>query len=101
MVKTELTSPEREELIEQVARWATGLGIGALVVFLLECNRPVAPLTGNALIALGPMLGALPPIPLDSVGLLLMEDGVVDQLRRRVTELETSPLPAKPGAPPS
>ena len=101
MVKTELTPQERDELVERIARWATGLGIGALIVFLLECNRPIAPLTGNACVAVGPMLGSVLPVPLDHVGLLLMENGAVEQLRRRVAELEDGRSQAKPRSPAS
>lgn len=95
MVKTELTIQEREALIDRLARWANELGIGPLIIFLLECNRPVAPLTGNLLIAIGPMLGMALPIPINNIGLLLMDDDSVSQLRQRLAEQDRKERPTE------
>ena len=88
MIKTALTIDQQEQLIERIARWATGLGIGTLVSALLEINRPAAPLTANMLIAVAPLVGPLVPLPLHDLGLLLQEDGAVARIRRRIAQLK-------------
>ena len=88
MVKTELTHAEREALLDRIAKWAVRLGIAPMVTFLLECNRPVAPLSANAVIAVGPMMQPLLPVPMPETGLLLLDPDIASEVRRRVAALE-------------
>ena len=88
MVKTELTDSEREALLDRIANWAVRLGIAPMVTFLLECNRPVAPLSANVVIAIGPMMQPLLPLPMPEIGLLLLDPDLAREVRRRVTVLE-------------
>ena len=94
MVKTELTKTEHDALVDRIARWAVRLGIGPMVVFLLECNRPIAPLTGNTCIAIGPLAQPLLPVPLREIGLLLLDPCTSGDVRRRIEVLESREVPA-------
>ncbi len=87
MLPTTLTDKQREELIGLIAGWSVKYGIGSIVSFLLEVNRPVAPITGNVCIGFGPMVSILFPIPVHSLGLLLQEDDSVKELQKRIEEL--------------
>jgi hypothetical protein len=87
-MQTELTDRERDALVERIARWAASLKIGGLIAFMLEINRPVAPLSGNACIAVAPMLGGAAPIPLNALGVLLQDDAAVMRLCERIRQLE-------------
>jgi hypothetical protein len=78
---------ERDALIETVAEWSVRCGLGAIVSFLLECNRPVAPLTGQACIACAPLINAGFPWPVHNFGLLLQDGAAVARLQRRIEEL--------------
>lgn len=87
-MKTELSTCETAELTERIARWAVSLKIGGLVAFLLETNRPVAPLSGNVCIAVGPMFDWLMPFSVNSIGLFLQDDKAVCRLRDRILQLQ-------------
>lgn len=87
-MQTVLTDAESEALIERIARWATSLEIGGIVAFLLEVNRPVAPLTGNTCIAFGSFAQGLIPFPVHALGLLLQDDRSVLRLRERILKLQ-------------
>lgn len=89
-MNTELTQDERDQLVDALATWAVRLGIEEIVVFLLEVNRPVGVLSGNALIAADPMLRPLLPFSPHNAGLLLQEDGLIDAFRARVREVSAS-----------
>jgi hypothetical protein len=87
-MQTVLTHEQTDALVERLARWAASLGIGSLVAFMLEVNRPVAPLTGNACIALGTFADGISPIPLHALGLLLQDRPALERLCNRLRELE-------------
>jgi hypothetical protein len=87
-MQTQLTDVESEALVERIARWAVALKIGSFVAFMLEINRPVAPLSGNACIAVAPIANGLTPVPLNALGLLLQDDGAVVRLCKRIRDLE-------------
>jgi len=93
MMQTELTPEQVEHHIGQLAHWAASLRIGTLVAFLLEINRPLAPLTANACIAFGPLASGLLPLPLHNLGLLLNDDAAVRRLCARIREEESIPPP--------
>lgn len=84
----QLTNGERDALVERIARWAVTLKIGGFVAFMLGINRPVAPLSGNACIAVAPIMNGLAPVPLNALGLLLQDDAAVVRLCKRIRELE-------------
>ncbi len=84
MVKTCLSNEERTALVERIAGWSLRLGIAPMVVFLVECNRPLAPLTANMLIGAGSLAETLLPLPLRDLGLLLLDDDVAAALRKRI-----------------
>lgn len=87
-MQTELTVAEKDALTERIARWAVSLKIGRLVAFMLEVNRPVAPLSGNLCIAVGPVFEGLAPFSINATGLFLQDDKAVCRLRDRILELE-------------
>ncbi len=87
-MQTVLTDEEIGSLTERIARWAVSLRIGSLLAFLLEINRPVAPISGNLCIAVSPIANGLMPLPLHSLGLLLQDDKAVIALRDRILQLE-------------
>jgi hypothetical protein len=86
-MNTELTQEERETLVDALATWAVRLGIEEIVAFLLEVNRPVGVLSGNALIAADPLLRPVLPFSPHNAGLLLQESGLNDAFRARVREI--------------
>lgn len=87
-MKTELTNLEKNELTERIARWAVSLKIGGLVAFLLETNRPIAPLSANVCIGVGPMLDGFAPFSIGALGLFLQDDQAVCGLRDRILKLQ-------------
>jgi hypothetical protein len=87
MFETQLTEKERDELIDQIAEWAVKYGLGTIVAFLVEVNRPIAPITGNLCIGFGSMISMLIPVPVYKIGLLLQEDANVKLLQKRIEEL--------------
>ena len=89
-MKTELTELEKGELTERIARWAVSLKIGGLMAFLLETNRPVAPLSGNFCISVGTMFDGLTPFSINALGVFLQDDKAVCSLRDRILKLQDS-----------
>lgn len=87
-MKTELTDLEKGELTERIARWAVSLKIGGLMGFLLETNRPVAPLSANFCISVGTMFDGLTPFSINALGVFLQDDQAVCRLRDRIVELQ-------------
>jgi len=87
MLETQLTDKERDDLIDQIAQWSVKLGLGTVIAFLVEVNRPIAPITGNLCIGFGSMISMLVPIPVYKIGLLLQEDSNVKLLQKRIEEL--------------
>jgi hypothetical protein len=87
MFETHLTDKERNELIDQIAQWSVKFGLGTIIAFLVEVNRPIAPITGNLCIGFGSMISILVPIPVYKIGLLLQEDTNVKLLQKRIEEL--------------
>jgi len=87
-MQTVLTNEEAGALTERIARWAVSLKIGSLVAFLLEINRPLAPISGNLCIAFSPLASSLTPIPLHALGLLMQDDKAVAGLCDRIRQLE-------------
>lgn len=87
-MKTALTPTESNELTERIARWAVSLKIGSFVAFLLEINRPIAPLSGNMFIATDTFATGLSPVSFHAIGLLLQDATAVDRLRERILQLE-------------
>ena len=87
-MQTQLADGERDALVERIARWAVTLKIGGFVAFMLEINRPVAPLSGNACIAVAPIASGLTTVPLNALGVLLQDDASVVRLCKRIRELE-------------
>ena len=85
---TELTAAERDALIERIAQWAVSLDIGGIVAFMLEINRPVAPLSGNTCVAAGSMLDGIAPVSMNALGVLLQDDAAVVRLCGRIRELQ-------------
>jgi hypothetical protein len=70
----------RQALAARLSRWAFEWRIAPLVAFLLEINRPLAPLSANAVVAFGPLLGGLAPLPVDDLVLLLQDDAAIREL---------------------
>jgi len=87
MFETTLTDEERDKLISQIAQWSVQYGLGTIIAFLVEVNRPIAPITGNLCIGFGSMISMLVPIPVYKIGLLLQEDANVKLLQKRIEEL--------------
>ncbi len=87
MFETTLTDEERDKLINQIAHWSVQYGLGTIIAFLVEVNRPIAPITGNLCIGFGSMISMLVPIPVYKIGLLLQEDANVKLLQKRIEEL--------------
>ena len=87
MFETTLTDEERDKLISQIAQWSVRYGLGTIIAFLVEVNRPIAPITGNLCIGFGSMISMLVPIPVYKIGLLLQEDANVKLLQKRIEEL--------------
>ena len=96
-MQTVLTTEERDALIERLARWAVKLDIGGRVAFLLEVNRPIAPLTGNACIAMGSFIQGWAPLSVPALGLLLQDDQAVVRLRERIVQLQRGASAEAPG----
>lgn len=88
MTSTTLSPEETARLTDQIARWAVSLRIGAWVAFLLEVNRPLAPFSASACIAIAPLLAGLLPIPLHQLGMLLQDNGAVARVCDRIRHLE-------------
>ncbi len=88
MVKTQLSGAERDALVERIATWAVESGIGSLVVFLLEINRPIASLSGNLCIAGASLARTVLPFPFEDMGLLLMEPENAAIVRERIEHLQ-------------
>jgi len=82
-----LSDVERTALIERIARWAVTHGLGAIVAFLLEINRPIGLLTGQTCIACAPLINAGFPWPVHQLGLLLQDSTAIRQLQARMEEL--------------
>jgi hypothetical protein len=87
MLQMNLSEAERAALIERIARWATAYGLGAIVSFLLEINRPLGVLSGQMCIACAPLINAGFPWPVHQLGLLLQDGVAVRQLQQRIEEL--------------
>jgi hypothetical protein len=83
---TSLTSERTEALCAQLAQWAVSLRVGALLAFLLEVNRPLAPLSANACIAAAPLATGL--LPLHDLGLLLQDDAAIARVCACIRQLE-------------
>ena len=90
-MKTELTSEETNALTERLARWAVSMKVGGLIAFMLEVNRPIAPLSANFCIAVGPMFDSVAPVSINTIGVFLQDDKAVCRLRDRIVELEREP----------
>ena len=91
-MKTELTKTEQNDLIERIAQWSVKIGIGSMLSFILEVNRPMCPLTGNAIIAFAPFMNAVIPFPFHMFGILIQDDSAVKKLQKRIEELSSRPL---------
>jgi hypothetical protein len=83
---TSLTSERTTILCEQLAQWAVSLRIGTPLAFLLEVNRPLAPLSANACIAAAPLAAGL--LPLHDLGLLLQDNAAITRVCARIRQLE-------------
>ncbi len=86
-MQTTLSEAERAALIERIARWAVRYGLGAIVAFLFEINRPLGLLTGQTCIACAPLINAGFPWPVHQLGLLLQDNAAIRQLQARMEEL--------------
>jgi hypothetical protein len=51
----------QEQMIERLAEWIEARGLRSLAILLLEANKPLATIGGQALLFLQPMLGLVGP----------------------------------------
>lgn len=87
MIKTELGPGEAAQIAERIARWTVKWNLPAAATFLCEINRPIAPITGHALIGFGTMVDMVFPINARDLGLFLLEDANSLMLESKIKEL--------------
>jgi len=86
-MQTLLSQKEKETLIEETANWLVKYDLATIAVFILEINRPIAPITGNLTIALAPIIRPLlKDLPCHQLGILLQEDEHIKWLIKKIEE---------------
>ncbi len=98
-----MTEPplDRDELIDTVARRVVGAGLEVPAVFFLEMNKPLAFISGQALLIGAPVLAPFFGLHRTNDFAGLMSDRQnVERLLRRIEELSSDPT-ARTGEPPA
>ncbi len=81
-----LTDARRDELIEALAAHIEGLGLATAAILMLEANKPLSFLGGQALLVLQPLLGVVVGDVTTEEYAALLEDR--DNVERLILRLE-------------
>ena len=55
------TDPRRQAMIDRLANWIRSRGLNAPAILFLEISKPLAPVGGQALLLLQPLIGSIGP----------------------------------------
>jgi hypothetical protein len=86
----QLPLDDEEAALEEIAQRVVREGLGSAFIVLLESAKPMGFLTGQAAIAVTPLLGGfIDPLRLERFAAFLSDRHFLERLIRRIEELES------------